>query len=237
MDTARFLELLNSNALFFPRADTLGDPFEGARGLASRRDEWRHHYLEFFRNSVLSPPGGATPPAPEEAEKQAERLYADFMRWGELELRNTYVSCWHVNEGESEAQWRLYTPTAHAGIAIRTTFGRLDKALDQTFDVRAGYVQYVNFNTAFAGVYDRIYWKRASLKHEAELRLVLKQFPERTDTPLGISVSLNLAEAIEAVVMSPFAPPWVENVLRQTIGRFGQAIPVESSTLLEQPFF
>ena len=38
------------------------------------------------------------------------------------------VSCWHIDEHESEAMWQLYT-AAGQGIAIESTKARLESAL------------------------------------------------------------------------------------------------------------
>src|ERR1017187_2968717 len=38
------------------------------------------------------------------------------------------ISCWHENEGESVAMWKLYV-SGREGVAIKTTVGRLERAL------------------------------------------------------------------------------------------------------------
>ena len=121
MDFSKFLAIINDGALYFARVDTLGDPFEGARDLASRKDEWKIYCLNYYKAAILSAPGRTAPPSPHELELEAGKLYESMAEGGERELLNTYVSCWHANTGESEAQWRLYTPPQSAGIAVRTT--------------------------------------------------------------------------------------------------------------------
>lgn len=239
MDFAKFVAILKDQVLYFPRADNLGDSFEGARGLAARQQEWRQYCINWFKNAVVTAPRGpGLPiPSPDEIERQAITLYEDFAAGGERELKSTYVSCWHANIVESEAQWRLYAPPMTSGIALRTTYGRLDGSLHDGYDVRAGHVQYLDFTQGFAGTYDRIFWKRSSLSHESEVRMVLANNPTNVPTPAGIGIPVNVATAFDAVIISPFAPHWLQGVVEATVQRFGFNLPVVRSTLLEQPFF
>lgn len=239
MDFARYVAILKDRALYFARADTFEDRFEGARGLASRKEEWRDYCLNYFRNAIRTAPR----PFPqiqqtdEYINGEAERQYLDFQRSGELERKQTFVSCWHHNTGESEAQWRLYSPPPVTGLAFRTTFGKLDAALSEDFDIRGGFVQYADFKTNFAGTYDRLFWKRASLSHEAEVRLVIKRVGSDVPLPPGLQVPINLDRAIDAVVVSPYAPAYFVDVVRRTTERFGSQVLVEASNLLDEPFY
>lgn len=237
MDFSKFVALLKDGAIYFARADHLGDPFEGARGLAERKEEWKAYCLEYFRQAIRTAPGRTEEISPERMQEESECLFRDFEAVGEREIRNTYVSCWHANEGESEALWRLYAPPPTTGIAIRTTFGALDGALCGSFDIMFGHVQYVNFAKGFAGTYDRIFWKRASLRRETEVRgVITKDWTSTSDEP-GLFVPLDLSLAIKAVVTSPFAPRWFDAVVRETMQRFGVDAPAESSGLVAEPFF
>jgi hypothetical protein len=237
MSFFKFVALLRDGALYFTRADRLGDHFEGARGLATRKEEWKAYCLDYFRQAIRSAPGQTENIAAELMEEQAERLFRDFEARGEREVKSTYVTCWHANDGESEALWRLYAPPDTAGIALRAEFGALDAALNTTFDVKFGYVQYVDFASRFAGTYDRIFWKRASLSHETEVRGVIAPHMTRSSDETGVLVPLDLSRGIKAVVISPFAPIWFADVVRTTLQKFGIGLSVQPSSLLAEPFF
>jgi hypothetical protein len=161
-------------------------------------------------------------------EEQAERLFRDFEARGEREVKSTYVTCWHANDGESEALWRLYAPPDTAGIALRAEFGALDAGLDTTFDVKFGYVQYVDFASRFAGTYD-------SLSHETEVRGVIAPHMTRSSHETGVLVPLDQSRGIK--VISPFAPIWFADVVRTTLQKFGIGLSVQPSSLLAEPFF
>ena len=240
MDFGRYCAMLKDAALYFARADTFEDRFEGASGLASRKQEWEEYCIDYFKNAIRTAPSGMPQvrPTDEYVNNEARRLFQDFQATGEKERLSTFVSCWHNNTGESEAQWRLYAPPPVTGLALRTTFGRLDEALDPNFEILGGFVQYADFRTNFAGTYDRLFWKRASLSHEAEVRLVIKR-TSGSDVPLppGLNVGLNIDAAFDSVVISPYAPVWFEDVVKKTTSQFGYKLSVERSGLIDEPFY
>lgn len=238
MDFAKFVALLKDKSLYFSRTDCLGDHFEGARGLVERQSEWKEHCLEYFRAAYTNLPGGEkSTMSAEEIERNAEKLYEDVARVAKKDLERTFVSCWHNNDVESEAIWRIYCQNSTAGIALQTTVGKLYSSLDQSKFIKFGHVKYVDFKKHFSGSYDRIFWKRKSLSHEAEIRAVYEiPHGEKCDLP-GLNISIDLEDAIERVIVSPFSPPWFKEILEETMSRFGVKIPVVKSELLEEPFF
>lgn len=235
VDLAKFLQMLEEKSLFFSRADKFDDPFEGASGLASRQPEWDEFYLNFYRDAVRTPPPGGITPTEDVVERTAQRLLTSLRQSAAHERRTTFVSCWHANSGESEALWRLYCPMGSTGVAIRTTADRLLRALAPSTQIKLGHVQYIDFRTSFAGLYDRIFWKRKSLSHEAEVRAVCTG--NLSDEWSGLPVAVNLPTLIESIVPSPFAPAWFPTLLASLVRRFELEIPISDSELLAQPFF
>jgi len=236
MEFAKFVAVLEHRAVHFARADQLGDRFEGASGIKERLSEWQVFYLDFFREAIRTAPRAAKDsPSSEEVERQATRLLQEFSEIAERDRLRTFVSCWHANSVESEALWRLYCPPPSAGIAIRTDTTALKESLGDDPDIEIGHVQYVDFRKSFAGLYDRIFWKRKSLSHEAEIRAVVQKL-EPQDS-LGLSVEADLSKLLKAVVPSPFAPVWFCEVLKATMRRYDVEAPVVNSELLSEPFF
>jgi len=236
MDFAKLVGILKDRALFFARADSLGDRFEGAKGLACRKSVWDTHYLLFFREAIRNPPPGhECTLSDEEVQRQAERLLRELEEEGKDQLRTAYVSCWHESDVESEALWRLYCGPPSTGVAIRTTFGALNESLGNDPDISIGRVRYVDFRRGFAEINGAIYRKRKSLSHEKEVRAVIgsRGGPER-----GFARPVDLNVLLHSVLISPFAPFWFEAVLKETINRFG--LPqdlVRMSELTLDPFF
>jgi hypothetical protein len=235
MDFAKFVALLDQRAIYFARADMLGDRFEGAAGIDERRPEWDAFYLDFFRRAYLTLPGQSRPPSQDDIEAGAKRLLGELRQIGEHDRRHTFVSCWHANTGESEALWRLYCPPPAAGVAIRTTAGKLAASMADDPQIRIGRVQYTDFRKSFAGFHDRIYWKRKSLAHEAEVRAVIKK--AHPFEPKGVSIPVDVDELMLNIVPSPFAPSWFDDVITAVLRQFGVAKEVSKSELLSEPFF
>jgi hypothetical protein len=235
MDFAKFVALLEQRAIYFARADRLGDPFEGAAGITDRQPQWDAFYLDFFRHAVSTAPGQKEPPSTAHVEQEAARLLRDFSIIGERDRRRSFVSCWHANASESEALWRLYCPPPMMGVAIRTTARLLITALGDDPQLKLGRVQYVDFRKAFAGFYDRIYWKRKSLSHEAEVRAVVQHFDMQED--FGLAMPVDVQKLLLSVVPSPFAPGWFTSLVGSTMRRFDVDSTVNQSELLAEPFF
>lgn len=237
MDFAKFTAILKDKALFFPRADLLGDRFEGAKGVIQNKTRWNEHYLRYFRQVVRTPPpGNKFNLSDEQVEKEAQRLLLDCEILGKEALRSTYVSCWHESEVESEALWRLYCAPPTPGLAIRTTCDSLNGSLGDDPDISIGRVQYINFQRRFVGISDAsIFRKRQSLSHEKEVRAVIHG-SAASDAP-GKFQPVDLGCLLTAVVISPFAPVWFESVLKETMQRFGVSASIVTSELLSEPFF
>lgn len=236
MDLAKFMSLLEDRTMFFARADKLSDRFEFAAGITERQEAWEEHYKAFFREAICTVPGRIEPPPEEDLVKDAERLLGEMRLGAERERQRTFVNCWNANSVESEALWRLYCPPPQPSVVIQTTAEALEASLGDQTDVEIGHVQYVDFKTAFAGPYERIYVKRKSLAHEAEVRAVFKRM-SMENPPAGLMVPVDLEQLVMAVVVSPFAPPWLHALLEKTMMRHGVNLPLRQSELLAEPFF
>lgn len=236
MDLTKFVALLKDKALYFSRADHLGDPFEGARGTAEKKSEWDEHCLNYLKHTIANPPAGmACNKSSDEIEREAARLFKQIEEIGALDIQKTYVNCWHENEGESEALWRLYCPPASAGVAIRTDYSSLRLSLGDNPEIDFGHVQYIDYKRQFSGTYDRIFWKRRSLSHEREVRAVIKENELRQEA--GLLVRVNVSTLMKAVVVSPFSPSWSTPVLAELLDKFEVHVPLVNSELIAQPFF
>lgn len=133
MDFTKFVSILYKKSLFFVRVDKLADPFEG------------------FYTQV-----NATSPehSPIHITKQFQEQHPDQIREQILkglgltkDLRKFYaVSCWSMSDYESAAMWRLYLKSDE-GIAIRSTSGRLKKALSYYPEEKLylGEVRYIDY--------------------------------------------------------------------------------------------
>lgn len=109
MDFTKFLSFIDKKALFFTRVDQLEDKFEGTLSKYMLDPEIEEKATE--QEKVLL--------------KQARERYASIY---EPQRKKLAVNCWHMNEYESAAMWKLYLKT-NEGIAIQSTYSKLTDSL------------------------------------------------------------------------------------------------------------
>jgi hypothetical protein len=154
--------------------------------------------------------------------------------------KQTYVSCWHANNDESEAMWRLYCG-ASEGIALQTSYQTLDESLPPGPGVYIGQVTYINYETSDelpdANALSPFMFKRLAFAHEREVRVVawppgmgrlrLLQ-PGETPPPPSerrtIDLEWNISKAIEHVYVSPYASAWYRDVAAAVLEKFAPAL-------------
>lgn len=234
MDFAKYVSLLSTSALYFARADTFNDTFEGAKGLKKNKSNWDDQLLSFFKMSIKNlPEGYECKYSEEEIEKKAYKLLQDFETGGEDSKRHTFISCWHENEHESEAMWRLYSSFLDNAVAVRTSYKNLYLALGRDISISIGRVKYIDFKKNYAG--NGAFWrKRKSFEHEKEVRILIH---DRESDSMGKVLPCDLSLLIEEVFVSPSAPQWFVEVVNDVNHKYGLSVEVSPSELNEEPFF
>lgn len=154
---------------------------------------------------------------------------ADFEQKISLILSAFTVNCWHQNDGESEAMWKLYSDL-NKGVAIQTTVKSLCKSISPKWSDKILFsdVHYVdlnhgaNINLGFPTFKLIPAFKRLAFQHEREARLIyshpikngMKKFLDKSPAIIDINPSL----LIEKIYISPYAeepfPSSVECVLK-----------------------
>ena len=120
MDFTKFVSLLDSSSLFFSRADLLGDPFEGV---------WTKANIETLPDRYTA--------------DVAEIIRGSLPNLHSLTSGN-FVSCWHWNEFESDAMWKIYAQLS-AGVAIKTDFASLSGSFTDDQPIYIGRVRYIDY--------------------------------------------------------------------------------------------
>jgi hypothetical protein len=228
MDFSKYVSLLDRQALFFARADLLGDPFEGSVGalnLALRQESFAR-----------------SPDAPKDA---FDKFAATISKFFENQRRWTFVNCWHMNDHESAAMWRLYAQSNEA-IAIQSTYALLDECLPAIAvgesPIFVGQVQYVDYATEAVpdgNAYYPFVHKRKSYAHEHEVRAVFQDFrpPDQQFGGPGLNVPVDLPKLVRCVRVAPSAPPWFRELVASVTRRYHFQFGVEQSTLDAAPLF
>lgn len=241
MDFARYVSMLLSKGLYFARIDQLGDPFEGASPAS-----FLGNYLKVFEGRLVD---GKLPPGLAEDR-------------GRVRL-NTAVNCWHMNEHESLAMWKLYSAD-NKGVAIQTTCADLEQSLprldsisnvlseDKTepIQLRIGQVKYIDYDTdEVKGLNTHVLaiLKRKSFSFEQELRVIISRFmtvpivvggpPVSVFPHGGVTVPVDLQQLVTQIVVSPMTPPWMAELVETVTKSLGYSFPVRRSTLDNLPTY
>jgi len=171
------------------------------------------------------------------------------------------VNCWHMNEYESAAMWKLYGDN----IAIQSTFQRLAASFDcAPTTINIGMVEYIDYNSNRAhathadNMLTYLLHKRPDFGYENELRALTLITPsasskrafdpesEETDEEAlnasdpdpGMLVGVDLNVLIEKIYVSPTLTtlkPWVMEVVKSIVRKFALDKPIERSTLFDPP--
>lgn len=190
LDFPQLIQILKRDKLFFSRADNFDDPYEGTLPEEHRK----------FRSQEESIP-----------EDWAEKLLPKFRR---ICTKNTFLNCWHINEGESAAMWDLYLEANH-GVCIQSTFQKLVDSIagHEDDEIYVSKVRYIDYETDHLTGWHRdsplgnsmspFIHKRKHYDHEDELRAIVHSPSWRDST----GESLITAETIEQAELTEEALP------------------------------
>lgn len=202
---AKFVHLIDSESLFFCRADKFTDKWEGV---------FPKKMIEIFDL------GKKTLPSSDGKEYS-------ICEWQKMkEGRSHLINCWHLSDHESDAMWQLYSGE-NQGIAIQSTLQRFIDSFKITQErVWIGLVKYEDFNNWRPDFsrHDPIFLKtfflkRLGFEHEKEIRAIINKAYKEHKCEVGIPVEVDLSALIENIYISPILDdPFkelVENIIRK----------------------
>jgi len=239
MDLSQFIYLVGESCLYFPSLNQLrkcDDAWEGYLPKAmnepmKEHDIYQSVMLNTNNNHAQAQDVSLT------SFKQEQHCYA--------------VNCWHLNEVESVAMWKLYT-SGIDGVAIQTTVGRLKASLElEPRDLFIAKVQYIDLEAEQvsepieADALTPILTKRRSYQHEQEVRVILDRRPAG-DPNVGLGMILgigffgetlrvDITKLIETIVVAERFPWWAISSLQEYLDAKGIQVKIESSDLLKTP--
>lgn len=225
MSLQKFELLLNDKALFFCRADKFPDPFEGS--IPKREAE--HRNKSYGNDNGIS--------------NLHKRLKGHFL-----------VNCWHVNNGENDAMWRLYLKD-NDGVALKTTVQNLlDSFIETTEDIYCSLIRYIDYEKDIwlpptvkgYNMFSPMLHKRSEFSHENELRLVhqieynnrdIDEFWRSQPKEKGKNISVNLNKLINIVYSAPTSNQFQISRIEEIIQKKGFDFKVEKSKLDNEPYY
>ena len=215
--------MLEHGRLFFSRLDRFDDPFEGSVNQPT---------IELL-DEALKPYSAQT-----SGRLVFEQTLPKLRKW-------TMVNCWHMNDFESAAMWKLYAVLDRA-IAVQSTYGRLRESLkDATESIFIGKINYISYEAdrmPVRNMFHPFLHKRRSFEHERELRAIVQftedAFKNEKEPPEdGIWVNCDLDILVEHICVSPSSPKWFRELLQQILKRYGRAFTLQQSSLAAKPLF
>lgn len=229
IDFTKLVDLLNSESLYFTRLDRFNDIFEGSVPLKTA--EYRRIPIRQVIVDGIEIESSQDVKHHEESEKKYRENYG--------------VNCWHMNDHESAAMWKLYLKS-NEGIAIQSNYTRLNNVLKKSkFDFFIGtvnYIDYENDNIIFENSFMPIVHKRKSFLHENELRAIIPieapgNYNKINLQSGGCKIKINLTDLVENIFISPDSPKWMTDLVSDTCKKFGYNFNIINSNLNNQPIY
>ncbi len=218
MDFTKFVSLLDRRALFFVRADKLGDPFEGAYTMMNMHPEMQNLLLSYVN------------------EESRSGLFR-YIR----EMRAvTLISCWYEGEFESDAMWRLFVEGRN-GVALRTNFSALSTSFQCEESILVGRVAYKDYETEIISLRNILFpffHKRNSFSHEREVRALTTDLGPGRPTakyPVGEYFEVDLTTLIQEIRIAPDADEWFVELVLSVARRYAMDTPIKRSKFTTVP--
>ena len=234
MDFTKFISLLNDGNLFFARPDYFDDQFEGSLTKPT---------FEMF-NKLFSD------------HSAPRKNFGEFL---ESFRKIIGINCWHMNEAESEAMWKLYLKGTE-GVAVQSTYSKLAGSFHATKEeVSLACVSYVDYEThkfTYArgsfNFYELFTHKRTSFAHERELRAIVcnnsnpgniyegplaKEIHQKAHLDGGKKITVDLNCLVENIYISPYSASWFSLLVEDSIAKYGYDFHVLKSSLEKSPVF
>lgn len=228
MDFTKFVSLISSSELFLCRADLLDDPLEGSFSKANLA----------LRPVVYKKLKEGPKPSFDDMFNQMSQLSKWIRQW-------TYINCWHANEYESAAMWKMYSKSDEA-IAIVTTYENLVKVLNK--EIYVGLVNYIDYEKDWMPEGNSFYpfiHKRKSFEYESEIRAIIQEIPTEaekivlntTNEAKGLKVKIDTKLLIKEIYLAPTSKEWYRDLVKEVINKYELVKPIINSTLDSKPVF
>ncbi len=231
LDFEKLKSLIEKQAVYFSSARQFDDAFEGSIT--------KRHY-----NFQLKHVRGVDGLDSDFYKKHYSNAFYELTRL-------TKISCWHINESESSAMWKLYLRDGK-GIAVQSTIGRLQSSFksfrlkpeygEET--LRIGKVRYIDYRTDIMEdktMLGRFFYKRKSYSHEREVRVALSlrmaeefgvNIPEK-----GVFVDADLKNLISAIHLAPSVDISFRKKVEKLISENGFVFQINQSEMDDEALF
>jgi hypothetical protein len=171
-----------------------------------------------------------------------------------------YGQCWTLNIEETDALWRIYSPSKN-GVRVKTTLKKLwdgfynerhpsamisffigkiiyESATEiQKYFEEPGNLQEI-FSSDATGIVNTILIKRKEFEHENEVRLVFRADDKKYDITKRIyQYDFNPINMFDEILFDPRFDDGIYEIMKSEFNRRGFTNPIEKSTLYQAPKF
>ena len=193
MSLEKFLGILISKSLFFPSAHTLREEFDKFEGALTDAE------LTAADPNVIA---------------YHEKTFQETTE------KRLFFNCWHMNEAESDAMWKIYV--RNNGVAIKSTVDQLKQCFDLTpLSISLGRILYGKTDDHTEHSVRRFMRKKPAFRHEEEVRLVMYDETFTHTGQAGILVPVDVGRLIEKIVVSPNSEGWFLRLVRSLTSALG----------------
>lgn len=214
------MEAVQTGTLWFSRSDQLGDPCEGTRPQGDAK------IFEAARQEILV-----------HGEPYVQTMQTVWQGGDEYQKTVTYISCWQMRNQDMVGMWERYCRPKETGIAVQTTYERLDATVpiknDENRYIMLGLVTYGDysapeFQSDPANVFSTFMIKNHHYEDEHEIRLVCNTGVK--PVLIGFGVTVDWSALIQRVVVSPYADQAFVASVEKFCRDSGLVAPVVQST-------
>ena len=159
----------------------------------------------------------------------------EFLDFYKSHREKVVVSSWHINEYESFAMWQIFTQNSE-GIAIQSTIGRLQKALqkEKEFNQYIGEVNYIDYKKEYIPFDDMFFpflFKRKSFQYEREVRILSDLNDKDIKINDGLKINVDLNQLIEKIYIHPKSENWYKKLVIELVSKLDFDFEIEKSDL------
>ena len=201
-------ESLIKDGLYFRRLDCFEDPFEGSFSYGNQK----------IRESILLP----------EMEFDKLRTFSREMR------KRIYVSCWHINDCDSYAMWKIYSGCKGQSVSIKTTARKLKENLSHVILSQIKYIDYRSDRIPETNLYNIFCYKRKAFEYEKELRA---WFIEIENHEVGIKRKITPGDLIEEIYIATNAKNDLRPRLQELLTTNGLTTKIMQSPLDDKTLY
>ena len=153
MHIDKFMSMINTDSLYFPKITAFQDIYEGALTELSREEVYKTNLFDKANTPIKQ--DGKFDQQRDLMDSQSERddytqtleeLHSFETLLNEFSNHLMFCSCWFQNDYESHSMWAEYGDKSPTAVAIQTTVGDLIDSLEATeYNVHIGKVNYKDY--------------------------------------------------------------------------------------------